>query len=1064
MSSVHGHHSPNSFEHTFILKATLARLLLIVILMSGFFAYNSMIRQSSPELDIAEANIVTTWENADSKTIEEEVTHPLEKELRTLKGVKNIVSGSFAGRSYIFVGFHTDVNTQDALSQLRTRVTQVEKQLPKEIESPVVSQLSLHDSPIISIRLYGDAGLDQLSQLAKHLQRRLETVSGVNTVTISGALDDIIYIRLIPSQLHALNISPVDIKRTVQQANHNLPWGQFDGRQMSATFRFSGEFRSLEQIRNLPIKKLNTGAVIYLKDVATVKKRLAEQRSYTAFSEYGSDFKRTVAISVTKRAGSDAIRINEQIKQVLNEQKSSSHWLQGVQYSVVHDVSEDISHSLNNVFNSGWQAMLAVFLVLMLSLTWRAAIVAGLAVPVSFAGGLAIISLLGYTLNEVVIIGMVIALGLMVDVFILMMEGMHDNLYVQKKPFSESAVHTLRTFAIPALSGQLTTIIAMIPLLGIAGVTGEFIRPMPVAAIACLVSAYVVAIFLAVPLSRFIFPDKVKHVKTIPIDKLTHKLGTKLQDVLEKRLLVSKKRALMWVTLAASVFAFSFALFSTLPHELMPKRDGKTLGVLIELEENTPLAYTQQCGDAVGEQLKSLDYLINVTQFVGEKNSATLTALSERIGSRSALNYVSFSAQFSPRDSRSKLAYQYREDIRKVIEPALSQCIGSNVYIMPATDDGSVKSPIQIELIGEDMLQLRHHAEAVVDILKTQTIAKNVRHNLGRSVHEIRALPKAEALNFYHVSEQALAEQVRLMMSADKIGEYRTGLHQDNIDIQMGYGWPSQKTGIGAPTYEEMSRMRVITPNTSMPLLSLVDLDMSEETLSVLRRDGNRTVTVIADVYDSTAAEIIQDIKPLLDNMKSNWPAGYRYKFSGEAEDSNQVFGSAEMMLVLALFLVFAVMVIQFNSFIQPLIIMTSIPLALTGVFFGFTLLQLPFSFMGMIGVIALVGIIVNDAIVMIDTMNQHLKNGLTVITAAARGASDRLRPVLTTSITTIVGILPLALSSEMWLPMGITLVSGLLVATVLVLFIIPCLYVLYTRQPSVNHKMPYLSEARDDG
>ena len=262
-----------------------------------------------------------------------------------------------------------------------------------------------------------------------------------------------------------------------------------------------------------------------------------------------------------------------------------------------------------------------------------------------------------------------------------------------------------------------------------------------------------------------------------------------------------------------------------------------------------------------------------------------------------------------------------------------------------------------------------------------------------------------------------------------------------------GYGWPSRRGEIGGPTtLAEAYLLNVTTPEgKSIPLFSLVDFELSEAALSILHREGKRTVTLLADTDKRTAGEVLGDIVPVLDAWAENWPDGYSYNLAGEAESGEEVFGSAGSMLVLALCLVFALLVLQFDSFAQPLVIMSAIPLALTGTFFGFFALQLPFSFMAMVGVIALIGIVVNDTIVMIATMNGYRKEGKPLLEATAHGAADRLRPILTTSITTIAGMIPLSLSNKMWLPLGVTVISGLIFATLLALFIVPCLYILFT-------------------
>lgn len=1035
------------FERLFFLKSVFARLLLIILLVGGGLAATGMVKESQPDLQIATAIITTAWPGGDAQTIEQEVTNKLETELKNLKGLKRTLSGSFSGFSIITVEFQSGVDPKDALSRLQSKVSQAEGQLPRQAEKPSVVQASINDQPIYSIRLFGDVDLSELSKLARRLQQDLERLKGVNEVNISGDLEDIVMIRLIGARLNALEISPLTVRDVLQQANVDMPWGSFDGEEIGATFRFAGRFRNLHQLRTLPIVRNNGRRLITLEEVAEIRRTNAEERTRTFFSDQGGEFQRAVEISITKRAGEDTIEIINGAKELLGKSNESEYWPSTVDSAVVVDESENISADLQNVIWNGWQAMLAVFIILFFSLTWREALVAGLAIPVSFAGGLILIALLGYSLNQIVIIGMVIALGLLVDVFILMMEGMHENIFVKGKSFSHSALATVKTYAAPALSGQLTTMLAMAPLLGITGIVGEYIRPMPMTAIMCLIMSYIVALLLAIPLSRYVLPKPGSVVKKTKIDIASEKVSGALGRILERVFLRSRWIASIWVSIAVVVFVFSFMLFSTLPFELMPKDDGRNMGILIELEPNTSMKSAQSCADSVGGKLRELEYFDSVTKYVGEKSPFSVTSLADRLSPVESLSYVGFTTIFSPKAERDKLGFEYVPEVTSHIQSGLSSCQGGKVFMTPELGGASAEAPIQIDISGDDMQQLREIAERVVGKLESIKGAINVRHNLGLASLDIQASPKSEAIDFYGITANNLAEQIRIMMTSDVVGKYVLGGVEEDIDIRMGFAWPSRSGEIGGPTtIEETYLLSAITPSQRIvPLSSLVNFELSEAALTILHKDNRRTVTVLADTDNRTAGEILASLAPEMDELEMEWPDGYDYYFAGESESSEEVFGSAGVMLILALFLVFALLVLQFDSFKQPVMIMFTIPLAMTGTFLGFFILKLPFSFMAMIGVIALIGIVVNNAIVMIDTMNKHRQSGKNIVQAASQGASDRLRPIITTSITTICGMIPLALSQNLWLPLGTTVISGLMFATILSLLIIPCLYILLT-------------------
>ena len=325
---------------------------------------------------------------------------------------------------------------------------------------------------------------------------------------------------------------------------------------------------------------------------------------------------------------------------------------------------------------------------------------------------------------------------------------------------------------------------------------------------------------------------------------------------------------------------------------------------------------------------------------------------------------------------------------------------------------------------------------------------------MGTATVDIKSLPRREALDFYKVSINDLAQQTRIAMATDKIGEFDLGGTEEDLDIELGMAWPSREGESGGPqSIAELVQLQVIASDgRAIPLFSLVDLDIGESPLVVGHDMAERMVTIKAKTQDVTTAEILAQLKPKLEQLQAGWPDGYQYRIGGEAEESAETFGDMFTMLGVALFLVFALLVIQFDSFRQPLIILASVALALIGVFTAFFLGSVPISFPTMIGIIALVGIVVNNAIVMIDTMNGHFSAGRNRQEAAAMGAADRLRPILATTVTTIVGLTPLALSDAFWMPLCLAIISGLLVSTVISLVIVPCLYLLLSgKQSALN-------------
>ncbi|MCG8371063.1 MAG: efflux RND transporter permease subunit, partial [Proteobacteria bacterium] len=603
-----------SFQRFFFTETTFARLAVLALLIGSWAAYSNLIKETTPDLEIGVGIVSTEWAGGDPQTIEQEVTNKIEKELKSLKGLKRIQSGTYAGFSLIAVEFRPEVEQAEAMTRLRAKVAAAEGELPRAARKPVVVEAAISDEPILSLRLFGDVDLPVMTSVAEDLRCDLERVPGVNKVNVYGDRQEVVQIRLIGARLSAHGIPPTVVREVLDGAGIDLPLGNFDGEEVGAGLRFLGRFRDVEDLRNLPVATTQSGRTVLLSELADIERGPRQEYSRTFYAPAGGTYRRAIDMTLTKRPGADAIETIGAVKALLESKEAGAAWPSSLESDIVFDESRYILQDLRNVFTSGWQAMLAVFAVLLISLTWREALIAGLAIPIAFAGALIVVFALGYSLNQLVIIGMVLALGLLVDDFILMMEGMHENVYVRGKSFAASAIATVRTYAIPSLSGSLTTVLAMAPLMAIAGIEGKFIRQMPVTAIACLVMSYLVSVFLAIPLSKYLLsPDKARKTR---MDRLTEACSAGLARLLHDRFLSSKRRAWSWTGVAVGVLILSTLAVGTVPVELMPKGDGRFLGITIELSPDASLETAQRCADAVGEPLLGKPYLETVTKHV----------------------------------------------------------------------------------------------------------------------------------------------------------------------------------------------------------------------------------------------------------------------------------------------------------------------------------------------------------------------------------------------------------------------------------------------------------------
>ncbi|MEM9155342.1 MAG: efflux RND transporter permease subunit [Cyanobacteria bacterium P01_F01_bin.33] len=1069
------HIAPPAWMEFFFTRQILGILLCFLLLVGGFMGYLSMVKEGDPEIRIARASITTEWGGTDAETIENQVTDKLENEIKSLQGLDDFTSATFNSFSIINVAFKAEAPVAESIQQLRSKVDDAESELPSEStgrEKPDFEQLSQQDAPVLTLALRGE-GLDVaiLSRAAEDLQERLETVPNVREVNLGGQRDEVIHVQMLPSRLTALGLSTTQVRNAIQGGNSDFSWDLVRDDEIGAQVRLFGRFRTLEDLRSVPVARLESERVVRLSEVAEVYRGLERETKRSFLSWQGGAFSPTIDLGVVKVAGSDTIQVIEDaLAEMEVARQDPTIWPFGMSYEILNNDAISIRDELGNLASNVLQASALVFVVLLVALTWREALLAGLAIPLTFAGVLFVLWMLGYTLNTMVTVGMILALGLLVDVFILMLEGLHDGIFVEKLSWSEAAIATVRTYASPAFSGQLTTILAMAPLMAISGTMGKYIRLIPISAITCLVMSYLIALLVVIPLSKFLLGNVRQDGESQTfVDRLTKIASTQFARWSLLFTVPNRWVARVWTLGAIGLFVLAIVAFGQLPVSLFANTDESKLSVNVELPPAATLATSQEVSDRMGEFLRTYSdpngdrVFESVVKLAGQRS--TLVSTTE-LKPGNADYFVGMSAVFVDRADRARESFEYVRDLRQDLETTIIRdypgAVLSTAY--PSASEGD---PIQIEIYGDNLQTLREISSQVQQTLREIPGTMDVRDDLGNLREDYKLVPKREALDFYGISQNELGDQGRYLMIDNDVGDFPIGSGEEDLDIRLSTSWPSQQGAIGGPSQlDEFATMRFITPDgETLPADALLEPVIGAVPLAITHRDTLRSVTVLAKVtpglnyYDS---EILAELTPKLDAMQydetlndaenaSRWPRGYTYRFGGDADTSSETFGSAGQMLIVAIFLVFAVLVLQFSSYTQPAIIILTIPFALIGTLFGFFFLSLSFSFPAAIGVIALTGIVVNDAIVMVETMNKRRKEGLDVRHAAAMGASDRLRPILTTSITTIIGLLPLAFSDAQWFPLCMAIIFGLLSATAIALLVVPGLYLQLTPQKAVK-------------
>ncbi len=1032
-------------EEFFFLRRVPGLLLLMLLCVGGVLTFSELDKEDMPDIKIPFATIQTEWPGGDPDSVEKRISNKIEEKVKATPNLKRYESASYNSFSIITAEFYPEEDPDLCLANLRNELDKVED-LPSDAKKPILAKASVTDTPILTINLFGEISASMKNRAAQALKDELLMIPGTRAVNINGERKDEIFIMLNLDTMQSLGISPEDVRNALVEAHIDMPLEEMESDVFSSAIKLKGRFREASDMMDLIVTRIGDRPIA-LREVADVRRDLAQKKNMIRMSYHGSEFREAISLDILKSPGADTLGIIRAAKKKLSDLTRSDTWPSGLESRITEDNSLTIEDSLNDVYSNGFQAIALVALVLLAALTWREALVASISIPVTLLGVMTLLPLLGYTFNKMVVIGMVLALGMLVDVFILMMEGMHDGIFAERLGFKDSAVRTVRTYALAAFTGQLTTIFAFLPLALIPGVSGKFIRIIPVIVSASLLISFVVAIFIDVPLSWFFFRSVggVQAKKSLA-DKIFDSVSKAFSGLLSSTVIAGKSSAAICVAIFAVALLASLYSAKSLRNEMFPKGDSLTLGVNIELSPDATLLDAETVAAAMGELFRKKGYIESVVSYAGKRSPMAKNA---QLQVRDAYYLVGYGCRFVPKGKRPvKESYKYLPELRKEAEELLSKVApGAKIQFFVETGGSSSNAPVQLRLVSSDVNALRMLSRKMQDSMAKIRGTSDISDNIGPSRISVDLEIDREMAQFHKISADSIGRQLRAATGYDEIALFPADDSKEELKIRLGTKWRSRHGAPGGPmSIDEISKVILVnSEGKCIQLPMLLRHKVGETPLSITHYNGARTVVISSEAEDRPALEIVSEIESVIEKMKNagEWPSGVSYSFGGELEEMDETYGGIWKIVAVAIFLVFAVLAFQFGNFLQPFIIFSSVPASLIGVIFGFQLMDISFSFPAAIGVISLTGIVVNNAIVMIETMNSLVKEGKSASSAAVEGTASRLRPIALTTLTTVVGLIPLSLSDPMWKPLCMAIVLGLSASTVICLFLTPALFFL---------------------
>ena len=1039
-------------------KSKLTILLVVAILIFGLLVIKEMPRELNPEVKIPIASVITIYPGASPTDVEDQVTKELESEISNLTSIKKLSSTSSLGLSVITVEFEADEDIDSSIRDLKDKVDKAKPSFPEEVKEPEVVELNYNDCPIMTITVSGERyDAITLKQFAENIKDQLKGISSVSKVVVTGGREETIDVVVNQEKLVQYGLSLGRVAGALKANNIDFPLGSIEIRNSSYNVRIQGKFNSLKEIASLPVGQTLDGKPVFLEDVAAIKKGLTEEVTRSYFSPNRQAPMEAVSLQVYKKSGGDITKMAREVRATLQREKGGAY-PNDVVVEVTNDFSVFVSDNLNNLISNGLATIVLIFILLLLFLGWKEALLAGPAIPFSFFIAFIVMALVGESMNKISLFSLVLSLGLLVDSTIVIVEGMYNKVSRFGLNSYQAALSTIKEYAAPLLSGMMTTVAAFFPLLFVKGIFGAFIKTVPTVVIAALMAGLFVAVsiipalglYLIKPIKKTVDKSEYKEEET-SISQKDHWLKTLRKKYLKAkprqerlmskgfnvliekyyqtlpRIIGSKKkrRRLIVGAWIAFVVAISLPFTGMLKVQSFGAEDRDTFYINLEMPNGTTLDRTNEVVVKIENELRTETTVKNFVSNIGASMGAY--GIGE-IGNTSNKAYIQ--VNLVDREEREIESPKIVSQLRKKLKSVVTE---GRVSFLELTAGPAAGKPIELRVSGADLAVLEKLAKEIAEKLKNIPTVVDVEISAKPSAGEIVFIPNKQALAKKGLTVIQLASELHGGISG-------------NDDVEITHMGEDEKIVVKYPqekmlTVEKLEDILFLTPRGEQVALSeLGEIKFLPAPATIYHRDEERVVIITADTDGGNATEIVNQLKQEVKKM--TLPAGYRVSYGGETQELQEIYIDMLFKMILGIILILFILVLQFNSYKQTLIILFTIPLAMIGVFFGMAIARMRLDIPAFIGIVSLAGIVVNNAIILIDQMNRELARGKDLMEAVRISGAIRMRPIFLTTITTILGLLPLSLSEPVWNTLGFSIIFGLTFSTFLTLVIVPALFV----------------------
>jgi multidrug efflux pump len=1004
-----------------------------LVVFLGLWCLEDLPVKRTPKIEIPYSLVVVPYVGAAPADVETEVTIEVEDKLNGLDDLRHSYSVSRQGVSTVFLEFEDRTDMKESQRDVRTKVDLARAEFPVDADFPIVQEISFDDIPIIFFAVTGSSDGYRLREIAEELEPSLEAVPGVSRVEIFGGFEREIRIQADPAELAEFDLTLTELADIVASQSRSLPAGQLRGAAARRMISATGEFASLEELRSIAITR-EGGMPISLGDLASVE--LSHKRLE---SGAWSDGAPSASLIVRRRPDVDTLETVLLLKARVAELAKGLP--EGIKVSISSDSSREIDAMVRQLGLSALFGVVLVVGVLLLVFGFRQALLVACVLPFSLLFTFIGLRVFGMEISNVALFALVLVLGLVVDGAIIVGEAIFVERESGESPRNAAKIGISRV-GFPVIAADLTTIAAFLPMLLMVGIMGQFMSVIPKVVVFALVGSIFVDHFLLPAASAKL--KKTAHAPRVPVapDGLPW-ISPELP-----RIRAGYHRALTralehrWSVVATAVVALILALgvvaSGAVQTIFLPTVDRGRFVVNYALPLGTPIAETNRVGALIMADVAAIEEVRSYTLTTG--NTGALNGDS-REGGKQGAEYGKISIDLVEKGERLRHQSEIVADLRS----RMAVYAGVDIDVEELTEGPPVGSALAVRIKGDDLTDLVSTVERIEPVIAGIHGALDVRVDYEASHPEVRVeIDRPRAKSEFGVTPNQVSRAMLAGFEGVEVG--RMWIRGQRVDLRLG-----APGGFGQSVDAVRELPLRVRDGSLVPLGELANVDLAFAENAIYRHDGIRTITLRAGVEEGFSTVAFEDdVRSRLAELTI--PAGIRLEFGGESEERDRSNSSLIDALKWGLLAIYIVIAIQFNSVRQPFIVLITIPLSLIGVVLGLIVTGYPFSFLVFIGIVSLTGIVVNDGIVMVDGINQKRRSGMSVRDAILGAAVARLRPVILTTVTTIAGLLPLTLNiadgGEFWIPLGVAIISGLLVASTLTLFVVPVLYSLLERDP----------------